>query len=298
MKMKAKWISLSALLIALLMAVPAMAAAPKTTVDDYPIVDGSTATLPLSYALMQAATDTTEEVAQATISHSKTTESFYALVDGRADLLLVYKPSQDAYDYAAQMGVKLLEKPIGRDALVFLVNPANPVESLTRDQLVGIYTGKAANWKDVGGSDLPIVAYQRIENSGSQVMMEKQVMQGVPMMEAPKELRTDEMAELIDEVASYKDAPSAIGYSVYYYVHNMYSSANIRLLQVGGVAPENAAIASGDYPFTQDFYAVVRADAPEESIQRKLYDWLTTEEGQALITGAGYVAVAGEEVEK
>ena len=99
-------------------------------------------------------------------------------------------------------------------------------------------------------------------------------------------------------MASYKDAPSAIGYSVYYYVHNMYSNANIRLLEVGGVAPENEAIASGAYPFTQDFYAVIRADEPEDSIQRKLYDWLTAEEGQALITGAGYVAVAGEEVEK
>ena len=296
--MKAKWICLSALVLAILLAVPAMAAAPQTTVDEYPIVDGSTATLPLSYALMQAATGATEEVAQAAISHSKTTESFYALVDKRADLLLVYEPSQDAYDYASQMGVKLLMKPIGRDALVFLVNPANPVKSLTRDQLMDIYTSKAVNWKDVGGEDLPIVAYQRIENSGSQVMMEKQVMQGTPMMEAPKELRTDEMAELIDEVASFKDAPSAIGYSVYYYVHNMYSNANIRLLEVGGVAPENEAIASGDYPFTQDFYAVIRADEPEDSIQRKLYDWLTAEEGQALITGAGYVAVSGEEVAK
>lgn len=296
--MKAKWILLTALALTLLLAVPAMAAAPQIPVDDYPIVDGSTATLPLSYALMQAASGATPEVAQAAISHSKTTESFYALADNRADLLLVYEPSQDAYDYASQMGVKLLVKPIGRDALVFLVNPANPVESLTRQQLVDVYTGKAANWKDVGGEDLPIVAYQRIENSGSQVMMEKQVMQGIPMMEAPKELRTDEMAELIDEVASYQDAPSAIGYSVYYYVHNMYSNANIRLLQVGGVAPENEAIASGQYPFTQDFYAVIRADAPADSVQRKLYGWLTTEEGQALITGAGYVAVAGEEVEK
>lgn len=296
--MNRKWISLSALVFSLLLAVPALAAAPQTTVDDYPIVDGSTATLPLSYALMQAATGAAPEVAQAAISHSKTTESFYALVDNRADLLLVYEPSRDAYDYASQMGVKLLMKPIGRDALVFLVNPANPVQSLTHEQLVDIYTGRIANWKDVGGSDLSIVAYQRIENSGSQVMMKKQVMQGVEMMEAPKELRTDEMAELIDMVASYKDAPSAIGYSVYYYVHNMYSNANIRLLQVGGVAPENGNIASGAYPFTQDFYAVIRADAPQDSAQRKLYDWLTTEEGQALITGAGYVAVAGEEVEK
>ncbi len=293
-----KRISLLALALALLVAVPAMAAAPQMGVDDYPVVDGSTATLPLSYALMQATTGCTSDVAQAAISHSKTTESFYALVDGSADLLLVYEPSQDAYDYASQSGVKLTMKAIGRDALVFLVNPANPVKTLTQDQLVDIYTGKTVNWKDVGGEDLPIVAYQRIENSGSQVMMEKQVMQGKTMMDAPKELRTDEMAELIDEVASYKDAPSAIGYSVYYYVHNMYSNSNIRMLQVAGVAPDNDTIASGAYPYKQDFYAVIRSDAPEDSPQRKLFDWLTTGEGQALITDAGYVAVSGQEIEE
>lgn len=290
--------SLIALALALLMAVPALAAAPQLAVDDYPVVDGSTATLPLSYALMKAATGCTEDVAEAAISHSKTTESFYSLVGGQADLLLVYEPSQDAYDYAKQSNVKLLMKPIGRDALVFLVNPANPLTSLTWDQLVDIYTGKATNWKDVGGEDLPIVAYQRIENSGSQVMMEKQVMKGTRMMDAPKDLRTDEMDELVDEVASYVNAPSAIGYSVYYYIHNMYSNSNIRLLQVGGVAPDNGTIASGDYPFTQDFYAVIRQDAPKDSPQRKLYDWLTTDEGQALVGGAGYVAVAGDEIEK
>jgi len=290
---------LALLLAALLtLTAPALAAAPQADVNAYPIVDGSTATLPLSYALMRAVTGCTEDVAEAAIAHSKTTESFYALVDGSAELLLVYAPSQDAFDYAAQMGVKLKMKPIGRDALVFLVNPKNAVQTLTRDQLIAIYTGKAVNWKDVGGADLPIVAYQRIENSGSQVMMEKQVMQGVPMMEAPTELRTDEMAELIDEVASFQDAPSALGYSVYYYVHNMYSNSNIRMLEVGGVAPDNGTIASGEYPFTQDFYAVVRADAPEDSIQRKLYDWLTAPEGQALVTDAGYVAVTGDEVEK
>ena len=293
-----KKLTFVALLMAIFLAVPALAAAPEADVNNYPIVDGSTATLPLSYALMQATTGCTEDVAMSAISHSKTTESFYALADGRADLLLVYQPSQDAFDYAQQMGVKLKVKPIGRDALVFLVNPENKVQSLTRDQLIDIYTGKTVNWKDLGGDDLDIIAYQRIENSGSQVMMEKQVMKGIPMMDAPKELRTDEMAELIDVVASYKDAPSAIGYSVYYYVHNMYSNANIRLLQVGGVAADNQHIVSGEYPFAQDFYAVVREDAPKDSIQGKLFDWLTTNDGQALITGAGYVAVAGEEVVK
>ena len=89
------------------LALPAMAETPRFTPEEYPRVDGSTATLPLSYALMSASTGVSPEEAKQAIQHSKTTEAFYELVDGRRDLLLVYAPSQDAYDYAADNGVEL-----------------------------------------------------------------------------------------------------------------------------------------------------------------------------------------------
>lgn len=50
---------------------------------------------------------------------------------------------------------------IGLDGFVFLINEQNPVKSLTLDQIRGIYTGKITNWKEVGGDDAKIIAYQR-----------------------------------------------------------------------------------------------------------------------------------------
>ncbi|MDO4356323.1 MAG: substrate-binding domain-containing protein [Clostridia bacterium] len=280
------------LLCALLLCPAALAeGAPQFTVDEYPVVDGSTATLPLSYALMQASTGCTLEDAQRHITHTRTTESFSALINGSADLLIVYEPEASAYEYAEQEGVSLLQTPIGRDAMVFLVNDSNPVRSLSHKQIQGIYTGEIANWKDVGGEDRPIIAYQRSESSGSQVMMKKQVMQGVPMADPPKELRPGGMGELIDCIASYKNEGNAIGYSVYYYVANMYMQEGVRLLDVNGVTPSNETIASGEYPYTQDFYAVIRADEPDGSPARQLYDFLLTDAGRDLIADAGYVAV-------
>ena len=194
-----------------------------------------------------------------------------------------FRPRKDA-------GVELETAEIGMDALVFLVNEGNPVQSLTHEQLVDVYTGKITNWSEVGGEDRDIVAYQRVENSGSQVMMEKQCMQGVEMMDAPVERRPSEMGELVDEIASYRNTADAIGYSVYYYVKNMYMQEGVKLLSVNGIAPANETIAAGEYPFTQPFYAVIRADAAEDSPARQLYSWLTTDEGRALIEQAGYVA--------
>lgn len=266
----------------------ALAECPKFTVEEYPRVDGSTATLPLSYALMEAACGVTEEQAKESIRHNKTSESFYRLANGDAELLLVYAPSEEALLSADFYGIEMAE--IGMDALVFLVNEGNPVQSLTHEQLVDIYTGRITNWSEVGGEDRAIVAYQRIENSGSQVMMEKQCMQGVEMMDAPVERRPSEMGELVDEIASYRNTADAIGYSVYYYIKNMYMQEGVKLLSVNGVAPTNETIAAGEYPFTQPFYAVIRADAAEDSPARQLYNWLTTDEGRALIEQAGYVA--------
>ena len=47
--------------------------------------------------------------------------------------------------------------PIGTASIKFITNPANPVKSLTDDQLKGIFTGKITSWKDVGGTDQPIL---------------------------------------------------------------------------------------------------------------------------------------------
>ena len=280
-----------AMLIALTLALCAAAFAecPALSPDEYPAVDGSTATLPLSYLLMQTATGADEATAKSTISHSKTTASFYALVEGRADLLLVYEPSQDAWDLAKNEGVELECQAIGLDAPVFLINEDNPVSSLTHDEIVGIYSGRITNWREVGGADLDIVAYQRVETSGSQVMMLAQVMKGVPMMDAPTELRPGDMGELVDEIAAYRNTANAIGYSVYYYIDNMYMQEGVKLLSVDGVPPTNATIADGEYPYRQPFYAVIRADAPADSPARLLYEWLATAEGRALVEAAGYV---------
>ncbi|HIU33571.1 MAG TPA: substrate-binding domain-containing protein [Candidatus Pullichristensenella excrementigallinarum] len=279
------------LALGMLLAV-ACAEAPQMTVEEYPRVDGSTATLPLSYALMAEVTGISQEEAKDYITHNRTTGSFYKLVDGEADILLVGKPAQEALEYAQEKGVELEIKPIGVDALVFLISDQNPVDSLTKEQVVGIYSGEITNWRQVGGEDLPIRAYQRNETAGSQVMMKNVVMGEVEMTDAPVEYRPGDMAGLVEVIASYRNTADAIGYSVYFYVTNMYIQQGIKLLEVDGVAPSNETIASGDYPYTQEYLCVIRKDAAEDSPERRLFNYLTSEEGKQLIAENGYVPCA------
>ena len=185
-------------------------------------------------------------------------------------------------------------KPIGRDALVFMINAANPVKSLTEEQIQSIYTGETTNWKELGGNDEEIVAFQRKQNSGSQTLMEKLVMKGISMAEAPSYHYINSMGELLDQVSSYNNQGNAIGYSVYFYARNMYSVPGLEFLSVDGVTPSNDTIRNGSYPYVNEFYAVIRDDEPEDSPARLLFDWLTSEGGQELISDTGYVPSPGD----
>jgi phosphate transport system substrate-binding protein len=57
----------------------------------------------------------------------------------------------------------LIGFPIARDGVCLIVHKDNPVKSLSSKQVVGIYTGKITNWKDVDGNDAPITAINRPE---------------------------------------------------------------------------------------------------------------------------------------
>ena len=108
-------------------------------------------------------------------------------------------------------------------------------------------------------------------------------------MEAPTELAPASMGGLVDSIASYNNSANAIGFSVYYYIDQMYSQPGLRLLAVEDVTPSNDTIASQEYPLCNDFYAVIRASAAADSPERQVYDWLSTEDGVRCIEKAGYV---------
>lgn len=262
--------------------------------DEYPRVDGSTACIPLMAAMMHETTGVALNEAQTSITVSTTGYAWqnmttYYSPDYSPELLIVYEAPAYIQQEIADSGVELEITPIGRDALVFMVNEQNPVQSLTHQQLIDIYTGKLTNWKDVGGADSEIIAFQRSEDSGSQTLFQKLVMGETEPMAAPTELAPTAMGELVDMLAAYNNAGNALGFSVYYYIDQMYSQPGLRLMAVEGVAPSNESIGSKQYPFCNDFYAVIRADTPADSPARKLYDWICSDAGRACLEDAGYV---------
>ena len=270
-------------------------AQPILSVDEFPITDGSTACIPLIAQIMADTTGLDLETARSAVTTNTTAQAWRNLglygnnYGDSVKLIIAYEAPESVKEELKADGDPLEQKAIGRDALVFIVNEDNPVQALTQQQLRDIYAGKITNWKDVGGKDQAIVAFQRGEDSGSQTLFKKLLIQGGELMTPPSELAPAEMGELVDSIADYNNSANAIGFSVYYYIDQMYSKPGLRLLTVDGVTPSNDTLADGSYPLCNDFYAVIHPDAAADSPECRLYDWLDTADGIACIQKAGYV---------
>lgn len=285
------------------------------TTRDYPRVDGSTSAHPLNVSIacrlldvpcewgwgydgtrrpFPSAEDPSDEETAAfirdSIVHRGTHDAYVNLIEKRVDLILVARlPSPDELALAEDRGVGLESRPIALDAFVFILNRHNPVGDLTIEQIRGIYSGRITNWSQVGGPDEEIQPYQRNANSGSQELMRTLVMKDLEMVDAPELLLLASMMGPFNALSSDVDG---IGYSVYFYKEFMAPGEEIKLCAVEGVLPNAGTIASREYPFTTEVYAVIRDNLYEGSNAYQLWDWLLTEEGQEAIEESGYVPIS------
>jgi len=247
-------------------------------------IDGSTATIPLTTALHGV-----RGGGAGLPRHNTTPTAYRQLIFNAADLIFVTYPSEQETQWADEQGVELEIIPVVKDALVFLVNADNPVDSVTLDQLRDIYAGRITNWSQLGGLDEDILPYQRPPNSGSQTLMLKLLMEGEEPTNPPTEWVVESMGGLVEVVSGFDNARGAIGYSMFYYVNNMFGNSGFKLLTVDGAAPSRASIAGDEYPLTDGYYAVLRKDTPPDSPARQLVEFSLSPEGQALAVRAGYI---------
>lgn len=264
---------------------------PSFTRDDLPRLDGSTSTVPLALAVCAEVLGESREEVQDLVRFNKTTTAYFNLLEGNADLLIVGEANDEVMARKKELNFEWEKQPFATDAFVFVVNEDNPVDSITVEQARDIYSGKITNWKDLGGEDRPITALQRNEGAGSQTLMEKLVMQGTPMMEAPTEYIVTTMGQLMEAVKSFDGSPGAIGYSVYYYAEEMKMAQGLKLLKLEGVEPNPDTIRSETYPLVNPKYVVIPAGEPKSAPNKVLFNWLLGEEGQTLIAKEGYVSI-------
>ena len=256
---------------------------------DLPVIDGAAAFFPVYAAFVNAVYPETTKLYDGVLEYNNTPGGYALLAEKETDIFIGVYPSEEQKAYAEECNTTWSYTPIGTEAFVFFVHKDNPIDDLTVEQIQGIYSGEITNWRQVGGKNEEIAAFQRNQGSGSQSMLER-FMGDKPIMEAPKELVNSMMSGIIEKVSNYRSKSNSIGFSFRYYVEGIIQNPDIKMLSVEGVAPTAENIRNGKYPIVTLIYAVTYEENTNENVD-KLLAWMLSEEGQYIIEETGYVGI-------
>ncbi len=257
--------------------------------DNLPRIDGAAALFPVYSAFVHATYPNTTRIYDGVFEYNNTPDGYRSLAEKRTDIFIGVYPSEEQKAYGEECNTTFEYTPIGTEAFVFFVHKDNPIENLTTEQIKGIYSGKITNWKELGGKNEKIAAFQRNEGSGSQSML-KRFMGNTPIMEAPTEMVSGLMSGIVERVSNYKSKTNSIGFSFRYYMEGIIKNPDIKLLSVDSVAPTAENIKNGKYPIVTEIYAVTYEEQTNENVD-KLLNWILSEEGQYILEETGYVGI-------
>ncbi len=257
--------------------------------ENLPILDGAAAVFPVYSSFINAVYPDDVKYQEAPFYYNNTSLGYQKLARKETDIFFGAYPSAEQIEYASDNNTEFEYTPIGKEGFVFFVNKDNPVNNLTTEQVKGIYSGKITNWKEVGGKDEKIVAFQRKEDSGSQSML-KRFMEDTKLMNPPREHIIDTMSGITDMVSNYRNYSNSIGFSFRYYIEGIIKNPDIKLISIDGVAPTEDNISSDSYPITTNLYAVTYKNNSNPNV-KLLIDWILSDEGQEIIENTGYARI-------
>ena len=223
------------------------------------------------------------------VTFTNTLRAYDRLISHQADIVIAARPSAGQKDIARNAIEQIRTVPIAQEAFVFFVEEDNPVEDLSAEQIRQIYSGEITNWKEVGGKDQKITAFQRPEDSGSQVMM-KYFMGDTPLMKPKTFEMVSAMGGVIEQVAQYHNEAGALGYTFRYFLTGLQQEKHVKILKIDGIEPTAETIRNGQYPAIANVVAATLVSNDDPDV-RAMIDFFLSPDGQQLAEKTGYAAL-------
>ncbi|OCB77432.1 phosphate ABC transporter substrate-binding protein [Flavobacterium crassostreae] len=246
-------------------------------------IKGSDTVLPLAQKeaeeLMQA-----DASVSVTVVGGGTGVGLTALIDGTTDIAMASRDMKTEEKLKfSEMNKEIEEVVIAYDALTVIVNPANKVSQLTREQLEKIFTGEIKNWKEVGGEDAKIVAYSRESSSGTYEFFKDEVLDKKNY--ASNILSLPATGAIVQAIGQTKGAIGYIGLA--------YETKEVKQLLVSYdqgktfIAPSVASAKDKTYPISRPLFYMF--DKKNASKVKTVVDFALSDAGQKIVSEVGYV---------
>lgn len=174
---------------------------------------------------------------------------------------------------------------LARDGVCFLVHKNNPINELSDQQIRDIYTGKIANWKQIGGRDAPVTVINRADGR-SELELFSHHFQVKP---------TDIKAHLIagdneQGIKTLAGNPNAIIYmSVGTSEYDAAHGVPIKLLPLNGIAATTENIRNGSFPFARPLVLVTKPDS--KPLAKAFLDFSLSRKAHNVITELSFVPI-------
>jgi phosphate transport system substrate-binding protein len=181
---------------------------------------------------------------------------------------------------AQSAGLTPVTTAVARDGVGVIVNTANPLADISEENLGKIYRGEITNWKQVGGSDAPIVLLGRDSSSGTYAFVQEEVV-GKEKTYAKSMQNLQSNPAIVDQVSK---SPNAIGY-----VGLGYEKPTIKVLTVDGKKADTASVLDGSYPLSRALNMITNGEPT--GVTKAYIDWILGAEGQKIVTEQGFVPV-------
>ncbi len=241
------------------------------------VLDGSTTVGPIAKTF--AAYFTKKYGVRVTVSESGSGNGAKSLINGSCTIATMSRAMKAAEIAAArQKGVNPVASVVALDGLAMVVHPANPVRSLTKAQISGIYRGTITNWREVGGPNARIVVLQRESNSGTEESFKELVI--------GKGVQITGSAETQSSNGSVKSRVNSTLPAIGFLGHG-FVDGSVKVIAVNGVFPTVATVKNGSYPVSRPLYFYTNGQPA--GLVKQFVDLPNSAEGKRMITELGFI---------
>jgi len=212
-----------------------------------------------------------------------------ALLNGTTDICMASRKIKDKeIKTAEEKGERPNEIIVARDGIAVVVNPENPIDALSIEQIGKMYIGAYTRWKQVGGPDEPIGVLSRESSSGTYVFFQKRVMNKKDYTQDAMLLPSN--SAIVQTVSQDKWSIGYVGLG-----YAMEAAGKVKILAVKedegspAITPSVESVKSGHYAIARPLQYYT--DGEPSGVVKDFIDFCLSNDGQKIVLETGYVPV-------